>query len=75
MPARHLTDIICNQRKIGSIICNQRRVVRAYYNGQIIWEKDTSVRLELEKENVYLADYNYWKDTNDVYTNRDFKVG
>lgn len=75
MPAKHLTNIVCNQRIIDNITCNQRKVVRAYYNGQIIWEKDTSVRLSLEKEIVYLADYNIWEDTNDVFTNSDFKVG
>lgn len=71
---KHLTHMVHNQRRIFSLTCNQRRLVKAVYNGEVIWEGVNNPRLSLEKTQVFLSMFNAWNDTNKVYTNVTFKV-
>lgn len=69
------SELIYNLRRIGQVIINKRRIGRIVLNGYIIWPtKSNKPYLQLEKDKVFLHEYNNFQDTNDVYTNTDFQV-
>lgn len=68
------SELIYNLRRIGQVIINKRRIGRIVLNGYIIWPKSEEPYLQLEKDKVFLHEYNNFQDTNDVYTNTDFQV-
>lgn len=51
----------------------ERHVQRVIFNGEVIWELVT-LYLNIEKELVWLTEYNDYEDTNKVMTNTTFEV-
>lgn len=69
------TQPIFNERRAKTLIHNKRRILRAVFNGHIIWSSTgTPFYLEIEKENVDLGTHNNFYDENEVTSNTHFTV-
>lgn len=49
-------------------------IKRVIYNGYVIWPSESKKYLDIEKEYVFLNDFNNYEDTNEVYTNTTFII-
>lgn len=49
-------------------------IKRVIYNGNIIWPRDDNKYLNIEKEYIFLNEFNNWEDTNQIHTNTTFII-
>ena len=69
-----ISRIVYNGRIIWPVQKEGASINRVIFNGRILWEAKEIPYLSLEKEYVWLDEYNDWYDTNQVFTNSSFTV-
>lgn len=67
---------LLDNTKTGYTISNSGKplIKRVIYNGYVIWPSESKKYLDIEKEYVFLNDFNNYEDTNEVYTNTTFII-
>lgn len=69
-----ISRVIYNGRIIWPVQNTGESIKRVILNGRIFWEVKEIPYLSLEKEYVWLDEYNDWFNTNQVLTNSSFTV-
>lgn len=73
IPLDRIKKITLNGEVLWPVEGFERHVQRVIFNGEVIWELIT-LYLNIEKEIVWLTEYNDYEDTNKVMTNTTFEV-
>lgn len=69
-----ISRIVYNGRIIWPVQKDTDSIKRVVFNGRILYEVKEIPYLSLEKEYVWLDEYNDWYDTNQVLTNTSFYI-
>lgn len=68
-------SLLFSNRRISSMEVHHRKVIRCVFNGKIIWERSNAPPyVRVEKKEIFLSIYNNFTDSNQVYSNTNFKI-